>query len=213
MRRAFLLGILLLATARTAAAQECVTCWGERCVDAQDWLPACNAPAPKGKTVAAKCPAGQQRAGALCCFPGQKARAGLCNGAPRRCPPGWKAGAATCLLVDPSAVSNANDKPIVGIGVVIRSENGELVVRGLVPNAPSSYADLLPGDRIVGVDGQPTSTMSTNDATALIRGPAGVPVTLVVERAGERRPPVTIVRRPFTPPPPPPQAPATSSAP
>lgn len=49
--------------------------------------------------------------------------------------------------------------------------------------APAAAAGILPGDRLVSIDGTPIDTW--DQSTAIIRASAGVPLTIVVERDGE----------------------------
>jgi carboxyl-terminal processing protease len=73
-----------------------------------------------------------------------------------------------------------------GIGVRIGME-GEpprlTIVAPPDPGSPAALAHLLPGDRIMAIDGHDTEKMSLVDALRSIRGPQGAPVSLKVQSA------------------------------
>ncbi len=83
-----------------------------------------------------------------------------------------------------------------GIGAYVRMrEDGKLEISGIIPDTPAEAAGLKSGDRVLAVDGQSIVGYSLYEAIALIRGPAGTPVTLLIERPGEPETfEVTIVR-------------------
>ncbi len=83
-----------------------------------------------------------------------------------------------------------------GIGAYVRMrEDGKLEITGIIPDTPAEAAGLQSGDRVLAVDGQSIVGYSIYEAIALIRGPAGAPVTLLIERPGEEETfEVTIVR-------------------
>ncbi len=69
-----------------------------------------------------------------------------------------------------------------------------LVVASVIQDAPADKAGLLPGDRIVSIDGL-APTGSVDGAVARIRGPKGTTVVLVVKRTGSAQPvSISIVR-------------------
>jgi carboxyl-terminal processing protease len=69
-----------------------------------------------------------------------------------------------------------------------------LIVSSVIQDAPADKAGLLPGDRIVSIDGQ-ALTGSVDDAVARIRGPKGSTVVLGIMRAGSSSPiSIAIVR-------------------
>jgi carboxyl-terminal processing protease len=69
-------------------------------------------------------------------------------------------------------------------GIGARMEGTEPTVVEVFPNSPAAQAGLGPGDTIVAVDGQPTSSWKLDDVVNHIRGPEGTPLTLDVRRAG-----------------------------
>ncbi|MCS7284046.1 MAG: S41 family peptidase [Anaerolineae bacterium] len=73
-----------------------------------------------------------------------------------------------------------------GIGAYVRMrEDGKLEISGIIPGTPAEAAGLKAGDRVLAVDGQSIVGYSLYEAIALIRGPAGTQVTLLIERPGE----------------------------
>lgn len=83
-----------------------------------------------------------------------------------------------------------------GIGAYVRMrDDGKLEITGIIPNTPAEAAGLQSGDRVLAVDGQSIVGYSVYEAIALIRGPAGTPVTLLIERPGQEKTfEVTVVR-------------------
>lgn len=75
----------------------------------------------------------------------------------------------------------------VGIGITITlAEDGSgLEVIKVNEGGPAEEAGMLVGDVIVGIEGQPTADMTTNDARDLVRGQEGTQVALSVRRGGE----------------------------
>lgn len=74
-----------------------------------------------------------------------------------------------------------------GIGAYVRMrEDGKLEIAGIIPHTPAEKAGLQKGDRVLAVDGQSIIGYSIYEAIALIRGPEGSPVTLLIERPGEK---------------------------
>jgi carboxyl-terminal processing protease len=86
-----------------------------------------------------------------------------------------------------------------GIGAVISMKDNQLTVVSPVADTPAEKAGIKPGDRILEIDGQRTSTMSLIEATFKIRGAAGTTVKLLVLHEGENEPvEIPIVRAEIT---------------
>ncbi len=75
-----------------------------------------------------------------------------------------------------------------GIGFTFNAQDGELTIISPIPDTPASRAGLQSGDRIVFIDGVPTTNMSSDDAVGRMRGEPGTPVTLTVAREGWSEP-------------------------
>lgn len=82
---------------------------------------------------------------------------------------------------------------ISGIGVSLKKHNqgnaandmGPVVVEDITQGSPASKADILKGDIITHVDGINLDTLTYNQTIEKIRGQAGLPVTVTIERDGE----------------------------
>ncbi|SFO58455.1 Membrane-associated protease RseP, regulator of RpoE activity [Geodermatophilus obscurus] len=94
------------------------------------------------------------------------------------------------------AVAEEQDGDVCDIPIVTTgADAGELCEEGAADCArpapsPAAQAGLRPGDTIVAVDGQPLDPTAYDSWTAVqqaIRGSAGQPLALTVERDGERR--------------------------
>ncbi len=82
-----------------------------------------------------------------------------------------------------------------GVGMsVFRTRRGLRVMR-VFPRSPAARGGIRAGDLIVAVDGRSIAGLSAEQATALIKGPAGTRVRLTVERADGRRRTLSLVRR------------------
>ncbi len=69
-----------------------------------------------------------------------------------------------------------------------------LTVVSTVPGAPAEKAGIVPGDAVLAVDGASLAGLTSEEATAKIRGPKGTPVTLTIARGSEPVRDVEIVR-------------------
>ncbi len=73
----------------------------------------------------------------------------------------------------------------VGIRLEADPKTKVLTIVEPLPNSPASRADIRSNDRVLFIDGRPTKGMSVEDASNLIRGKGGTPVTLRIERNGK----------------------------
>ncbi len=80
---------------------------------------------------------------------------------------------------------NANNPPVdmVGIGAMLAVDQGRLVIRGLVPNAPAELAGILAGDELLSIDGVPRAGRPLDEEIEAIRGLPGTTVQLEIQRA------------------------------
>ena len=69
-----------------------------------------------------------------------------------------------------------------GLGITVGSKNGYLVILQPMQNSPGERAGILPGDRIMSINGKDAEKMSLADANALLRGLPGEKATLTLLR-------------------------------
>lgn len=69
-----------------------------------------------------------------------------------------------------------------GVGIQIGLRNEFLTVIAPIEDTPASQAGILPGDRIVKIDGNSTERMSLTEAVKRLRGKPGTEVTITVLR-------------------------------
>jgi carboxyl-terminal processing protease len=82
----------------------------------------------------------------------------------------------------------------VGIEVTV-GEEGELVVVAPIVGTPAQRAGIMPGDRILAIDGEKTEGMHFIEAVLKIRGEPGTQVTLRVLHEGEDVPHDYVITR------------------
>lgn len=80
----------------------------------------------------------------------------------------------------------------VGLGVELKADAGDLLVVRTIPGSPAQRNGIVPGDRIIAVDGQATALLSTDEAASLLTGVEGSMVQVAVipaaaDRASEPR--------------------------
>jgi carboxyl-terminal processing protease len=82
-----------------------------------------------------------------------------------------------------------------GIGTVISMEDGVLTVVSPIAGGPAERQGVRAGDKILEVDGEPTSEMSLMEAVLKVRGDKGTTVTLLILHRGETTPMVIDIIR------------------
>ncbi len=75
-----------------------------------------------------------------------------------------------------------------GLGMTIMQKDGVIMVVAPMEGTPAYRMGLRAGDKIIRIDNKPTRGMTTEDASSLMRGPAGTKVTLSIEREGVDQP-------------------------
>ena len=72
-----------------------------------------------------------------------------------------------------------------GIGAEVSTIDGAIIVVAPYEGSPAESAGIQPGDILREADGVPLTGLHPPEAASLVRGPAGTPVRLLVERDGE----------------------------
>lgn len=75
-----------------------------------------------------------------------------------------------------------------GIGAIVSMEDGELTVVSPIAGGPAERQGVRSGDKILEVDGEPTSEMNLMEAVLKVRGDKGTTVTLLILHQGETTP-------------------------
>ena len=94
----------------------------------------------------------------------------------------------------PASEIKKYNEPILGnfsgIGIVFNMNNDTVAVISTVPNGPSEIVGILPGDRIVTIDGVNVAgvKMETDSVVSKLRGPKETSVEVAVLRKNERNP-------------------------
>src|SRR6266581_1323095 len=73
-----------------------------------------------------------------------------------------------------------------GLGIRIAIREGVLTVITPLPGTPAYRQGILPGDRIVKIDGETTQDITIEQAVKKLRGSPGSKVTITVAREGEK---------------------------
>jgi carboxyl-terminal processing protease len=73
-----------------------------------------------------------------------------------------------------------------GLGVVVSQREGDLIIVSPMEDSPGFKAGLLPGDKIVKIDGESTEKLDLNDAVNRLRGEPGTKITLTIIRPGTK---------------------------
>jgi carboxyl-terminal processing protease len=77
------------------------------------------------------------------------------------------------------------DNSYVGIGISVSSRDSAPHIVEVYDDTPASRAGLMPGDFLVSIDDKPVDGLALDEMTALVRGPAGSSVTIVVTRGDD----------------------------
>jgi carboxyl-terminal processing protease len=81
-----------------------------------------------------------------------------------------------------------------GVGMEIVAQEEAITIIAPLRGSPAEKAGLLPGDKVIRIDGRDTSRITTEEAVQLIRGPKGTSVVLSIFRANSEPFNVTLVR-------------------
>jgi carboxyl-terminal processing protease len=84
----------------------------------------------------------------------------------------------------------------VGLGIQIDIRDGWITVIAPLPGSPAQRVGFQAGDRLVAIEGQSTHGWTQEEASAALRGVAGTPVHVVIERPGvDKKIPMVVMRR------------------
>ncbi len=81
-----------------------------------------------------------------------------------------------------------------GIGATLGQSSKGIFIRNTMPGSPAEQFGLKHGDVIVGVDFQPTTNLGLSRVVEMIRGEAGKPVSLDIDRPGTGRMSIDVER-------------------
>ncbi len=81
----------------------------------------------------------------------------------------------------------AQNSRFTGVGVTVAPDPKGLRIGNVFDGSPAKRAGFVTGDVIVAADGKTLAGVSSDIATARIKGPAGTDVKLTIERDGKRR--------------------------
>ncbi len=82
-----------------------------------------------------------------------------------------------------------------GIGVTLDIQESDVRIASVLPDTPAAIAGLLPGDRLVALDGVPVAKLTAEDIRGHMRGPAQTLVQLAVIRPGAADPLALTIQR------------------
>jgi len=90
--------------------------------------------------------------------------------------------------LDPDRAKGFNKPPapVSGIGVTINQSEPQLPIEviDVIPNTPAERAGVKKGDKIIKVNGEDVTKLTTSEVADKVRGPEGTPVTIVFDRSG-----------------------------
>lgn len=81
-----------------------------------------------------------------------------------------------------AALTEQTSGEVSGVGIRIQGQETGLVINSVLENSPAQRAGIVPGDKILIIDGRSTRTLSVENATQLIRGDSGSQLSLTLRR-------------------------------
>ena len=86
---------------------------------------------------------------------------------------------------------------LAGVGIVPTSDMGGFRIKRLIKNSPSEWVSgsLLPGDRLLAIDGQNLAEKTLTEVSAMLTGPPNTKVTVEAQREGRQNKYVVTLRR------------------
>jgi carboxyl-terminal processing protease len=101
-------------------------------------------------------------------------------------------------FLQPTAYRRMRDRQqesFYGLGILVGARNGRLTVITPIEGAPASRLGIQAGDVIDTIEGEPTETMSVDEAVEKLKGPKGTQVAITIVRRGMAEPlPMTVTR-------------------
>ncbi len=85
-------------------------------------------------------------------------------------------------------VNTSGELTGVGLQIAIEPQTNTLTVIAPIAGSPADRAGIQPLDRILKIDGTPTSELSLDEAATKMRGSVGTPITLTLGREGRDSP-------------------------
>ncbi len=82
-----------------------------------------------------------------------------------------------------------------GIGVTLDAEESEVRIVSVLASGPAEHAGIKANDKIIGIDGTPTATLTREQVVQRLRGPAGSKVAITISRSGAADPLTLAVSR------------------
>ncbi|MGH7634329.1 MAG: S41 family peptidase, partial [Gemmatimonadaceae bacterium] len=102
------------------------------------------------------------------------------------------------VYLDPERLSNLTESTsgmYGGLGIQIDVRDGWITIIAPLPGTPADRAGIVPGDRIVSVNGKSSEGWTADEAREALRGEPGTHVSLLIERPGvSGRLPFTVTR-------------------
>jgi len=90
---------------------------------------------------------------------------------------------------------NQNFEGYSGIGVTFDIIRNKITLMAIITDGPSQKMGLLPGDRIIAIDGKSAIGMKRDEVPLLLMGPKGTKVEVTIERAGWDEPKNFVITR------------------
>ena len=94
-------------------------------------------------------------------------------------------------FLQPTAYRRMRDKQqesFYGLGILVGARNGRLTVITPIEGTPASRLGIQAGDVIDTIEGEPTETMSVDEAVEKLKGPKGTQVNVTIVRRGMDEP-------------------------
>ncbi|MBP5287809.1 MAG: PDZ domain-containing protein [Elusimicrobiales bacterium] len=83
-------------------------------------------------------------------------------------------------------IKSDTDGEFGGLGIRVEMRDGWLTVATPMPGTPAWKAKIMPGDRIIKIDGVSTKDQSLEDSVKKMRGVPGTPIKITISRAEDK---------------------------